>query len=475
MAEAGLHQSLSQQMRLAPQMQQSLQVLQAATLELRALIQQELNENPVLEMETDEVSLEEQGLDKDGEQDDFNDEFTALAALDDDWREEQRMERKQAASSSDEAGERHQFMMDSLVEPTTLQEHLMEQLGTSSLDVEQREIGELLIGNIDDDGFLNTPVSELCIITGIPLPRLEVIKKLIQSFEPPGVCAQDLRECLLLQLERQERARSLEYRIIDKHIDDLARHRYPNIARKLGITVELVSRAAESIAKLDPRPGQIYANNPNLYITPDVIISRDLSGGELEFTVDINNEQIPHLRISNTYKDIMASGASAETARAYIRDKIRSGKFLIKSIHQRQETIRKIAEELVVRQRDFFARGSSKLHPLTMSAVADAVGVHETTVSRAISGKYMQTPHGVFEMKYFFTPGYQTESGETMSNTSVKQAIADLVKAEPPAKPLSDAAIVKALEEKGIEIARRTVAKYRDELNILPSHLRKAY
>ncbi len=475
MAEAGLHQSLSQQMRLAPQMQQSLQVLQAPTLELRSLIQQELDENPVLEMEVDEISLEEQGLDKDCELDDFNDEFTALAALDDDWREEQRLERKQNASGTAEASERHQFMMDSLVEPITLQEHLMEQLGTSNLDAEQREVGELLIGNIDDDGFLNTPISELCIVTGIPLPRLERLKALIQSFEPPGVCAENLRECLLIQLERQGKAQSLEHRIIDNHIDDLARHRFPNIARKLGITIDHVSRAAESIAKLDPRPGQVYATNPNLYITPDVLIERDMSSGELEFKVAINNEQIPHLKISNTYKDIMASGASAATARAYIRDKIRNGKFLIKSIHQRQETIRKISEELVTRQKPFFLAGPSKLQPLTMATIADTVGVHETTVSRAISGKYMHTPHGVFEMKYFFTPGYQTEGGESMSNTSVKRAIADLVKAEPPAKPLSDAAIVRALDEKGIEIARRTVAKYRDELNILPSHLRKAY
>jgi RNA polymerase sigma-54 factor len=206
-------------------------------------------------------------------------------------------------------------------------------------------------------------------------------------------------------------------------------------------------------------------------VLPEVFVTKS---GE-EFAVTTNNEQIPHLRISNTYKDLMAQADSSSEVREYIREKIRAGKFLIKSLHQRQQTIRNIATEIVNRQREFMEKGVAYLKPLTMVQVAEVVGVHETTVSRAVSGKYMQTPQGIFEMKYFFTSGIQTATGEGMSNTSVKDMIADIFKAEDPGKPLSDQEVVLMLSERGIVIARRTVAKYRSELNILPSNLRKVY
>ncbi len=459
-------QSLSQQQKLAPQMQQSLQILQAPTLELRKLIQQELTENPTLEDNTEDISIEETEL----EDDDFDEEFSRLSKMDDEWREYMAQTRANAPSREDQ-DEKRRFLFDSLVAPVTLQEHLMEQLGTSDADAERRVIAEMLIGNIEDSGLLTTPLEDLCMTTGIPLPKLEAALGLIQSFHPVGVGAQDLRECLLIQLARLDKARSLEYRVVDFHLDDLARKRYPQIARKLGVSLDHISRAAEFIATLDPRPGRIFADNPNTYITPDVVVERN----DGEWVVLLNNEQIPHLRISNTYKDIMARSESGREARDYIREKIRSGKFLIKSIHQRQDTIRNIAEEIVRRQSEFFAHGPAQLKPLNMAQVADAVGVHETTVSRAIAGKYISTPHGVFEMKYFFKPGYQTEGGESMSNTSVKNAVAAIIKAENPLNPLSDDKIVDLLKEEGIVIARRTVAKYRDELNILPSHLRKSF
>jgi RNA polymerase sigma-54 factor len=459
-------QSLSQQQKLAPQMQQSLQILQAPTLELRKLIQQELTENPTLEDNTEEISIEETEL----EDDDFDEEFSRLSKMDDEWREYMAQTRANAPSREDQ-DEKRRFLFDSLVAPVTLQEHLMEQLGTSDATQERRTIAEMLIGNIEDSGLLTTPVDDLCLTTGIPLPKLEAALGLIQSFHPVGVGAQDLRECLLIQLARLDKARSLEYRIVDSHLDDLARKRYPQIARKLGVSLDHISRAAEFIATLDPRPGRIFAESVNTYITPDVVV--ELNDGD--WVVHLNNEQIPHLRISNTYKDIMARSESGREARDYIREKIRSGKFLIKSIHQRQDTIRNISEEIVRRQVEFFDHGPSQLKPLNMAQVADAVGVHETTVSRAIAGKFMATVHGVFEMKYFFKPGYQTEGGESMSNTSVKGTVAEIIKGENPLKPLSDDKIVHLLKENGIVIARRTVAKYRDELNILPSHLRKSF
>src|SRR5712671_6994436 len=239
----------------------------------------------------------------------------------------------------------------------------------------------------------------------------------------------------------------------------------------MGIGVEQVQKCANNIAQLDPRPGQIFAAAPQNYVLPDVTVEK-IDG---EYQVILNGEQIPHLRISNTYKDIMAQDGNGSEVKDYIRDKIRSGKFLIRSIHQRQQTISNIAQQIVARQRDFLEHGPSHLKPMTMAEVADVVGVHETTVSRAVSGKYMATPQGVFEMKYFFTAGIQTSNGDGLSNTSVKDMIADIFKHESGSAPLSDHEIVEILGERGIPIARRTVAKYRTELNILPSHMRRKY
>jgi RNA polymerase sigma-54 factor len=476
MAGQGFEQSQSLQLQqtIAPQMQQSLQVLQSATLELRHLIQQELEVNPALEDETEEISLEET-IDNDPEPDDndFDEEFDALLAMDEDWRDAMRENRQLSPRNTDD-DERHQFLMDSLSEPITLQEHLLNQLGLANLSTAERNLAEQVIGNIDDDGFLAVPIEDMCFDLGIPLRDLEIAKATIQSFDPVGVGAENLRECLLIQLERLDKRLSVEHRIVEHHLDDLARNRHPLIARKLGVSPEQVARAAEFISTLDPRPGSRFAESSNVYVTPDVVVER--VGDDYE--ISLTNEHIPRLRISNAYKELMARSSTnngGREARSYLRDKIRNGKFLIRSIHQRQQTIENIAHQILKRQREFFDRGPSHLKPMNMAQIADAVEVHETTVSRAVSGKYIATPHGVFEMKYFFTSGYHTDQGEEVSNTSVKKALAELVANEDPAKPFSDSRIVKELDEKGIHIARRTVAKYRDELNILPSHLRKRH
>jgi RNA polymerase sigma-54 factor len=254
-------------------------------------------------------------------------------------------------------------------------------------------------------------------------------------------------------------------------MDALGKRRIPEIARGTGHSVDAVHEALERIARLEPRPGRAFLPDNDQYILPEVFVQK--SGDD--FIVTTNNEHIPHLRISNTYKDLMSQGENSSEVRNYIREKIRAGKFLIKSLHQRQQTILNIAREIVKRQRDFMEKGVAHLKPLTMVQVAEVVGVHETTVSRAVSAKYMQTPQGLFEMKYFFTAGIQTASGDGMSNTSVKDMIAEIFKKEDAGKPLSDQEVVRMLKEKGIVIARRTVAKYRTELNILPSNLRKVY
>ncbi len=460
-------QSLLQQQTIAPQMQQSLQLLQTPTLELRQLVQQELVVNPTLEEESTEISLEE--ATSSSEDEEFDREFAELSRLDEEWREYMAQSRV-SSPKRDDADERHQFVMDSIVEPVTLQEHLMKQLSFAEAPAAIREIAAMLIGNIGENGFLQVDLEDLCFDLGIPIEDLEAAKALVQSFDPVGIGALNLHDCLLIQLERLGKHHSLEYRIIEHHLDDLARKRYPQIAKKLSVSPEQITKAAEFIATLDPRPGSRFGDDTNTYVTPDVTVERI---GD-EWVVSMNNEQIPRLRISNAYKDLMASGSGRE-AKAYIRDKIRAGKFLIKSIHQRQQTIQSIAEEIVSRQADFLEHGPSRLRPMNMAQIAEKVGVHETTVSRAVSGKYMATPHGVFEMKYFFTTGYETEDGESLSNTSVKQTLAEMIGAENPRKPHSDKKLVEELEKRGIKIARRTVAKYREEMNILPSHMRRIY
>ena len=481
MADVGLQQSqnLSQQQTITPQMQQSLQILQAATLDLQQLVEQEMLENPVLEEDQAEPAAEddlpEENLseieeDREREEREFAEEFEELARLDEDRRDELIQTQRSTGNSAD-AEEKHSHMLESITAPETLQEHLMRQLGLSSVPEEVRKATELLIGMVDDRGFLTSSVEDIALVERLPIDPLEDGLSLLHSFDPVGVGATDLEECLFLQLQRLGKVPSLESRIVEHHLEDLAKKRYPMLVKKLGISMEQLIKAADFISTLNPWPGSQFRPDQNTYVEPDITIKRD----EGEWAIVLNNEHIPQLRISNTYKDIMAEGGSSTEARRYIRDKIRNGKFLIRSIYQRQETIEKIAREIVRHQEAFLLDGPGHLRPLTMATVADAIGVHETTVSRAVNGKYAITPQGVFELKYFFTTGYQTQDGESLSNTSVKNALLQLVKNEPAGKAYSDLELVELLKEQGIPIARRTVAKYRKELNILPSNMRRKF
>ena len=489
---------MSQQMVLSPQLQQSLALLQAPVLELKAMVEQELQQNPMLE----EVSVTETTQEeKDSRSDDaaaqldpqeppadtqydpatekpdsepvdqFDADLQKLLQLDQEWRDH-----FSAANtvnrSTPEDEERRQFMFDSLTADASLQSELLDQVRTSDLDERLRQIAELLVGNIDDHGYLQSGLSELSFSTGITLEDLEAALKVVQSFQPPGVGARDLRECLMLQLERAGREKSREYEIVRDHMESLGKRRYPEIARQLGVSVTEAQQLAANIGQLDPRPGRVYAPDSNQYVLPEVMVLKTADGG---YVVNTENDHVPHLRISNTYKDLLSQPDTTAEVREYIRDKIKAGKFLIKSIHQRQSTILNIANEIVKRQKAFFDEGVTHLRPMTMAQVAEVVGVHETTVSRAVSGKYMATPQGIFEMKYFFTSAIATEGGGTMSNTSVKTILAELIAAEDKGSPMSDEDLVAQLKEKSIMIARRTIAKYRAELNVLPSHLRKAY
>jgi RNA polymerase sigma-54 factor len=479
----GLHQvqRLSLQQVLAPQLQQSLHLLQVPTLELQSLVQEELQQNPLLEeLSKDEPRVEVDGTGGDSEpvasdaatDQAFKEEFEVLSKLDEEWRE-YFSQTNTFRGRSPEQEEQRQHFFDSIAEQESLQQHLLDQLNFVTMPEEQRKVAELIIGSINDDGYLLTPLEELSLSSGVALDQLQQGLELVQTFHPVGVGARNLKECLLIQLDRLGKSESIEAVLVNQYIDDLGRRRYPEIAKATGMTVEQVQDLANFISTLEPKPGRMFTTEQQQYVAADVVVQKvdDL------YVVLLNDEQIPHLRISNTYKELMASEDKSQAAEAkeYIREKIRAGKFLIKSIHQRQETIYKIAKVITERQQEFLDKGLSHLKPLTMAQVAEVVGVHETTVSRAVANKYIQTPQGLFEMKFFFTPGFETAGGGALSNTSVKEQIAKLVEREDSTKPLSDQEIVAILKEQGIPIARRTVAKYRNELNILPSNLRKKY
>ena len=471
MPETGLQQTqnLSLQTAITPQMQQSLQILQAPALELQQLVEQEMLENPVLE-EAEPPQEEPDEPDEDDEDREFQEQFQELSQLDDDWRD-YLIQTKRTSSGSSEDDERQAFLLESVTAPETLQEHLMRQLGLSFLSDEIKRATELLIGMVDDRGFLTSSIDEISFIERLPINPLAEAQRLLQSFDPAGVGAIDLRQCLLLQLQRLGKIPSLESRIVNHHLDDLAKKRYPMLAKKLGVTMDQLAGAAEFIATLNPWPGNAFRPDYNAYVEPDITVVRDTG----EWLITLTKAHIPRLRISNAYKDIMADSGHTGETRRYIREKIRSGKFLIRSIYQRQETIEKIARQIVIHQEDFLLHGPAHLRPLNMTTVADTIGIHETTVSRAVNGKYIATPQGVYELKFFFTTGYQTQDGESLSNTSVKNALLQLVKNEPSGKAHSDLELVAKLWEQGIPIARRTVAKYRKELNILPSNMRRKY
>lgn len=481
MAGPGLQQvqRLSLQQILAPQLQQSLHLLQVSALELRSLVQEELQQNPLIEEAPKEAPpIEVEGTGEAPETTksdtkaelDFKEEFEVLSKLDDEWRE-YFSATNSFRGRSPEQEEQRQHFFDSIVEQKSLQQQLLEQLKFAAPDDEARKVAELIVGNINDDGYLLTPLEELAISSGLELNRLQQALELVQTFHPVGVGARNLKECLLIQLDRLGKSESIEAVVVNQHLDDLARKRYPEIARVTGLSVEQVQVAANFISTLEPKPGRMFSAEPSQYVAADVSVQ--LIGDD--YVVLLNNEQIPHVRISNTYRELMARADKGGDAREYIREKVQAGKFLIKSIHQRQQTIQNIARVIVERQREFLDKGITFLRPLTMAQVAGVVGVHETTVSRAVANKYMQTPQGLFEMKYFFTPGFETTGGGALSNTSVKEQIAKLVAREDAHQPLSDQEIVAILKEQGIPIARRTVAKYRNELNILPSNLRKRF
>jgi RNA polymerase sigma-54 factor len=474
-------------MVLAPQLRQSLKILQVAALDLRSVIQEELQNNPTLEeMPMEGVSLDKEQTEKSNESGengssetpeqheemDFSNskEYEILSKLNEDWRDHMAQAGGSQPYTSEDA-EKRQHFFDSLVTETSLQEHLMQQAALADIEPKMLEAMHHLVGSLDDRGFLTQPAADVALQTNLPLDVVQQAIKLLKTFDPPGIGCLNIAESLLQQLIAKGRSDSLAARILRDHFTLLSRRRIPEIARKLGSHMDDVQVAIEEIGTLDPAPGRRFADDNNRVVVPDVTVEKD---GD-EWKIILNSDYIPRLRISSTYRELIAKGTLNKQEREYLRERMRAGKFLINSIEQRQQTIERITREIIKVQTEFFEKGVSKLKPLTMTQIADVVGVHETTVSRAIANKYIRTPHGVFDFKYFFTPGYQADSGASVSNTSVKDMINDLIEGEDRSHPLSDQEIVGKLQEKGINIARRTVAKYREELGLLPSNLRRDY
>lgn len=451
---------------LTPQMLQSLKILQAPILDLQTIIRTEMDQNPTLEREApeaEETTDFEEAAREELREDREIEELSQLAEWDDDFRSN----REVSAQVDDE---KHQFMLDSISGSASLQEHLLEQLSLAGLTPQERAIAEILVGSIDDDGYLQLDLDSMIESTpDFPEELFTRILTVIQGFEPTGVGARTLGECLMLQLQTQGLGESLEALLVRDHLDKLAAHQYEQIAAAMHLPIEKINELSESIAKLDPKPGRNFTAETTEYIIPEILVTQE----DGRWTVTQNRTPYPRLFISRKYIELLKDKSTPAETRKYIREKIAKSKLFIRSIDQRQNTIYRIAVEIVRVQETFLEEGVSGLQPLTMKQLADILEVHETTISRACNGKFMQTPQGTREFRYFFTTGIAQADGRVLSNAAIKDALASIIRTESKRRPLSDQRIADELRKQGIVIARRTVAKYREQLRILPARLRR--
>jgi len=477
---------LAQQLVMTPQLQQAIKLLQLSRLEMVDMINQELEENPLLEENAPEdISLEETPTEDDTLMTVQGDELKAVEHTteitgegdgreDFDW--DNYLEDYGPIGASYEKRDDDNTSWDNLLTKTpSLTDHLMWQLKLSTFTELEMRIGEQIIGNIDQNGYLAATIEEIATQENVaPAAVVDVLSK-IQAFDPPGIAARDLKECLLIQARMLGIKNSmLVERIIQDHLKDLEIKNYSLISRKLKVSLTEVMEAVSIISAMDPKPGSAFQEDKVQTIIPDVYVIK--SGNE--YKIVLNDDGLPRLRISNFYREIMAGldgSKEGETGKKYIRERVQSATWLIKSIQQRQKTIYKVADSIVRFQKDFFNKGISNLKPLVLRDVALDVEMHESTISRVVTNKYMQTPAGLFELKYFFSSGISTTGGDSIASKSVKEEIRKMISEEDPRKPLSDSEIVEKLASLGINIARRTVAKYREMMNVLPSSRRKKY
>lgn len=445
----------TQKLSMTPELIQAIQILQYNNQELNEYIDKELLENPILESEYHKESDTEIDIDSLRDQ---------LIQADENVEAYKQWE---SHSTSDE------YSYENFVAFNyTLTEFLIEQLHFSSLKGQDAEIGRYIIENIDDNGYLSMSLEEICSVLDVDLDSCERVLDLIHTFEPSGVGARDLNECLIIQLASLgELTDEIEF-IISNRLKDLADNKYALISKEVGISLTEVQGIADLIKTLEPKPGRGFdSDNSIKYILPDIYVE-ETNG---EYIVSTNDGSTPSLHISSYYNSLAEEAKSDKELSNYLNNRFNSAMWLMKSIEQRKKTIYNVASAIVQFQNDFFTKGERFLKPLTLKQIAETVGVHESTVSRAINGKYMQCPRGVFELKYFFTGGILNEDGSGVSSNSIKSMIKEFVDAEDDKKPLSDSKISEMLHEKGIDISRRTVAKYRDDIGILPSSKRRRF
>jgi RNA polymerase sigma-54 factor len=469
-----LHTKLVQKLILTPSLQQAIKLLPMSTLELADLLNQEMVENPLLEeVPTEELQPAEQqqpekqeaqpATEKPDTWDDADYDYFFGDYLDDGYRSRTPSEVKELPP-----------IENTLSTAASLADHVLWQLSLQTNDERVKEIGRAIIGNLDDDGYLVASVEEIAAMGEWPVAEVEKALQHVQTFDPIGVASRDLQECLWLQLRHLGLEGTPSEKIVTEHLRLLQNHQVPEIARKLGMPIEELKQHIEIIRNLDPKPGSRYNPSQSQYVIPDVYVVKV----EDQYVAMLNEEGLPQLRISPVYRRLLdksgqAGGEEAGETRAYVKDKFRSALWLIKSVDQRQKTIHKVATSIINFQREFLDQGIEYLRPLVLRDVANDIGMHESTVSRVVNNKYMHTPQGVFEMKYFFHSGINSSYGESVSSVTIKQRIRKIIENEDPRKPLSDSKIVSILQKEGLMLARRTIAKYREELKIPTSNQRK--
>jgi RNA polymerase sigma-54 factor len=467
-----LHTKLVQKLILTPSLQQAIKLLPMSTIELADLLNQEVVENPLLEetptedqqsadatAQTDKPEGEPEKPAKSDTWDESDYEYFFGEYLDDGYRPRLPQEVRELPP-----------IENTLSTGTSLADHLLWQLSMQVDDPLMREIGSAIIGNLDDDGYLVASVDEIAQMGAWPLAEVDRTLAVLQHFDPTGVAARDLQECLVLQLRQLGLKDTPTERIVSEHLRLLQNHQVPEIAKRLGLTIDEIKPHIEVIRHLDPKPGSRFNPSQSQYVIPDVYVVKV----EDQYVAVLNEEGLPQLRISPVYRRLLdKNGEASDETRAYVKEKFRSALWLIKSVDQRQKTIHKVATSIIHFQQAFLDHGIEHLKPLVLRDVANDIGMHESTVSRVVNNKYMHTPQGVFEMKFFFHSGISSSYGESVSSVTIKQRIRKIIEGEDARKPLSDSKIVSILQNEGLILARRTIAKYREELKIPTSNQRK--
>ncbi|MFH1480808.1 MAG: RNA polymerase factor sigma-54 [Pseudomonadota bacterium] len=464
--------SLNQQLIMTPQLQQAIKLLQLSRLELLENIAQEMETNPVLEEPAFDEVDEAKGFEaKDG----AGDKIVSDGPVEKNPRDEMDWEAYVSEYSTGWADSPHEDRdiptLDHFTSPkTSLYSHLLWQLNMNNLDDTQREIGIHIIGNLDEDGYLKISIEEIVQLTGHSEEKVTETLGIIQNFDPIGVASRNTQECLLIQIRVQNPGNTLVERIILDHMDKLENKRYEQISKIMGVSIQDVLSAVSIITRLEPKPGRAYSDEETIYISPDIYVFKVADN----FEILLNEDGLPKLRINSYYRDILSNKAAvADGTRSYIQDKLKSALWLIKSIHQRQRTIYRVTESIVRFQREFLEQGITHLKPLVLRDVADDIQMHESTISRVTSNKYVHTPQGVFALKFFFNSAINSLDGDAVASESVKEQIRNIIRAEDKTRPYSDQEIADMLRKFNINAARRTVAKYREGLKILPSRKRK--